>query len=232
MSDPKNYLLDLPKSQRPQSLSIPEKWYPEVRDYWGISTTGRIFDPIDGVRAVVIHATAGVSSEGAMSVMRAGKASWHWLIPDEDEPAHGNTVWACAPETKAAWHVRNTKFHPAVNGGARKVNHWSLGIEIVNSQSVKKVDPFSDWQVEVTAKIVRYCWAKYPNLTQVVSHALLDPERRTDPGTHFPWQRFCDLVLTPDGDAVGLHEAELATPMSQLSDPPNGLTTCCAPANT
>ncbi len=73
------------------------------------------------------------------------------------------------------------------------MNHWSLGIEVVNSQAVS--DGFSDWQVEITAQIVRYCWAKYPNLKDVVSHAKLDPDRRTDPGSRFPWARFKELVL-------------------------------------
>jgi N-acetylmuramoyl-L-alanine amidase len=47
----------------------------------------------------------------------------------------------------------------------------------------------------MTARIVRFCWAKYPNLTHVVSHAKLDPERRTDPGAHFPWDEFKNQVL-------------------------------------
>jgi N-acetylmuramoyl-L-alanine amidase len=122
-------------------------------------------DPILGIRAVVIHATAGSSSEGAVSVIRAGAASFHWLVPDENEEAHGQFVWACIPEARAAWHVRNACSHPSVNDGATRANHWSLGIEVVNSQVQ---DPFSDWQIEATAQIVRYCWAKYPNLKHVV----------------------------------------------------------------
>jgi N-acetylmuramoyl-L-alanine amidase len=135
----------------------------------------------------------GSSSEGAVSVLRDGAASFHWLVPDENEDQHGELVWACVPETLAAWHVRNAASHPDVQGGARRVNHWSLGIETVNT--IKTSDAYSDWQVAITAKIVRYCWSKYPNLKHIVSHAKLDPERRNDPGTHFPWTRFKNLVL-------------------------------------
>ena len=199
MADPKRYQFDLPARGRPARASLDEAWYPGIQPYWKDSTSSRIFDAIFGVRAVVIHATAGGSSAGAVSVMKAGKASFHWLVPGEDEPQHGKLVWACAPEARAAWHVRNACSHPDVNGGARRVNHWSLGIEIVNRQTPD--DGFSDWQVEATARIVRYCWAKYPNLRHVASHAKLDPGRRSDPGPRFPWPRFRQLVVTGADEA-------------------------------
>lgn len=195
--NPINYYFKLPKGEKPTNIRIPEMWYPGIRQYWKKSTSKRIYNPIFGIKAIVIHATAGYSSDGAVSVMRDGKASWHWLVPDENETEHGNIIWACAPETLAAWHVRNDKFHHDVNGGKKKVNHWSLGVEIVNSQ---ENDPFSEWQVKITADIVKYCWAKYPNLEYIVSHAKLDPLRRTDPGTLFPWKQFKKQVLDNNFD--------------------------------
>ena len=61
----------------------------------------------------------------------------------------------------------------------------------------KSSDTFSKWQIKATAQIVRYCWAKYPNLRHVVSHAKLDPGRRSDPGTNFPWDEFRKAVVDP-----------------------------------
>lgn len=122
------------------------------------------------------------------------RASFHWLIPDENEPEHGRFIWATAPESRAASHVRNSKFHPDVNNGSRNVNFWSLGLEIVNSQVG---DPYSSWQVEQAAALVRYAWSKNPDLRDVVSHAKLDPQRRSDPGKDFPWERFKELVFNP-----------------------------------
>lgn len=197
-SNPEEYQFDLPPIERPDDIVIPEKWYPGIKNYWEISTSTRIYNPIEGIRAVVIHATAGSSSSGAISVMKRGKASFHWLVPDEDEAQHEHLIWACAPESLAAWHVRNDKSHSDVWGGKNKINHWSLGIEVVNSQ--KNNDDFSDWQIMKTAQIVRYCWAKYPNLLHVVSHAKLDPGRRSDPGKLFPWDKFKSFVLNDDHD--------------------------------
>lgn len=214
MADPKSYHFTLPKSRRPTEVTLVEPWYPGVQPFWETCSSKRAVDPILGVVAVVIHATAGSSSAGAISVMKkpTGAASFHWLVPDEDEPQHGQLVWACVPEARAAWHVRAAASHPAVNDGATRVNHWSLGIEVVNAQ---KNDPFSDWQLEATARIVRHCWAKYPNLAHVVSHAKLDPLRRSDPGTHFDWARFKSLVLDAEPEPLPPLVA-VATPLKAL----------------
>ncbi len=214
MPDPINYYFTLPKSKRPNEVVLSEPWYPGVQPYWSNCTTKRSVDPIMGVVAVMIHATAGSSSAGAISVMKRSNnpASFHWLVPDEDEPQHGELVWACVPEALAAWHVRNAASHPDVNDGETRVNHWSLGIEVVNLQ---ENDPFSSWQVEATARIVRHCWAKYPNLTYVVSHAKLDPTRRTDPGTQFDWERFTSLVLKGEAEPVPML-VRRAIPLSKL----------------
>jgi len=193
MADPREFQFNLPAAGRPTGATISEEFYPGIQNFWARSTVARSVDPINGIKAVVIHATAGTTSDGAVSVMRDGAASFHWLVPDEDEPQHGRFVWACAPERRAAKHVRTVCHHPDVNNDERRPNHWSLGIEIVNRANGG--DAFSDWQVEITARIVRYCWGKYPNLEHIVSHAKLDPTRRSDPGANFPWERFQNLVL-------------------------------------
>lgn len=224
MADPRTYQFTLPKSRRPSEVTLVEPWYPGVQPHWPNCTTRRSVDPIMGVVAVVIHATAGSSSAGAVSVIKraVNPASFHWLVPDEDEAQHGHFVWACVPEALAAWHVRNGATHPEVNNGASRVNHWSLGIEVVNAQVN---DPFSPWQVEATARIVRHCWAKYPNLMHVVSHAKLDPGRRTDPGEHFDWPRFKSLVLDAASEPLPALVAA-ATPLARLRA--TGATaTCC-----
>ncbi len=224
MPSPVTYQFNLPRRGRPSDVILNEVWYPGIQAYWGNSTSSRIFDAILGIKALVIHATAGSSSAGAISVMREGKASFHWLLPDEDEPQHGQLVWACAPEARAAWHVRNSCSHPNVNDGADKVNHWSLGIEVVNSQTTS--DTFSDWQIRATAQIVRYCWAKYPNLKHVVSHAKLDPTRRSDPGTGFPWARLKQFVLAPEAED-GVPSVALNTPSASSINAETNQKGCC-----
>lgn len=167
---------------------IPELWYPGIQDYNQAASSSRT----DSVKALVIHGTAGSSSAGAVSVIKAKKASFHWLVPDEDEPAHGVNIWACIPEIRAAWHVRNAASNPQIFSGQKNCNHWSLGVELVNAQN--KRDPFSAWQIEVTAHLACYCIRKYPNLTYIMSHAAMDPARREDPTKLFPWGAFVERV--------------------------------------
>ncbi len=193
MRDPKEFQFNLPAEARPAAFALAEKIHAAAWDAAPDCTSARPDASANTIRAIVIHATAGSSTEGAVSVMAARRASFHWLVADENEAAHGDFVWASAPERRAAWHVRNNCFHPDVYNGAKRVNDWSLGIEVVNAQS--DGDEFSDWQLHATAGIVRYAWAKYPNLAYVVSHARLDPGRRTDPGSSFPWGRFAELVM-------------------------------------
>lgn len=195
MSEPHTFLFDLPEAGRPDQFKLAEEWYPGVRDHWAASGS-RMVDAVFGVRAVVVHATADAGSLAAMSILKGRAASWHWLVPDKGEEQHGRFAWACIPEARAAWHVGNGCSHPAVNGGRAKVNHWSLAIQIVNARQAAATGSFSEWQVHMAADIVRHCWAKYPNLRHVVSHAALDPARRGDPGAHFPWRGFKDLVLS------------------------------------
>lgn len=197
MGDPVTYHFKLPPYQGSPLPEPPHSWYPGVQAHHAASTSDRTLRSDGKIRAFVIHATAGASSAGAMSVMFNHRASWHWLIPDENEPEHEVRVWACAPEGRAAWHVRNDRAHPDVNNDSKNVNYWSLGVEIVNTQSAQVNDPFSDWQVKQAAALVRYAWSKYPELIDVVSHAKLDPQRRSDPGAQFPWDRFRELVLAP-----------------------------------
>lgn len=196
MADPRDFQFDLPAARRPGRAPLAERWWPGLETGSIAPTSPRRHDPISGVRAIVIHATAGSTASGAVSEMLKGQSSFHWLVPAERDEGHGAHVWACARESRAAWHVRNAVSHPAVWGGRREINHFSLGVEIVNT--VRPDDPFSLWQIAAAAAIVRYAWGKYPNLRHVVSHARLDPERRTDPGAHFPWTMLRDLVMDAD----------------------------------
>ncbi|MFC2951161.1 N-acetylmuramoyl-L-alanine amidase [Marinicaulis aureus] len=193
MADPTEFQFDLPPDRHWAPMPLAERIH---KTAWAAAdgcASLRGAETREAVRVIVIHATAGATTDGAVSVMEEARASFHWIVPGKDEPTHGVHVWATCPERLAAWHVRRSCAHPDICGGANNLNRASLGIEIVNRQDGE--NPFSSWQLEATADIVRYAAGKYPNLTHVVSHARLDPTRRTDPGPNFPWAEFKAMVL-------------------------------------
>jgi N-acetylmuramoyl-L-alanine amidase len=204
MGDPTTYLFDLSDAERPAPVPLEEQVYSKIQWFNAHRASKRLYNPVTGIEGIVIHATAGGSTSGALSWWErpdGAKASAHWIVPDEDEAAHGKSVLAVVYEALAAWHVRNTKTHPLL-GNRTRINHWTLGIEVVNRQTGH--DPFSDWQIEATAAITRYCWAKYPNFRYVFSHALVDPGRRNDPGPDFDWARFETLVRGDSSNSAAI----------------------------
>lgn len=199
MSDPTAYHFTLPDIERPEFIPLNEEVHPDFNWLTQHRSRSRRRDVFNCIDTIVIHATAGYATQHAVDTWKNRKASAHWIIPDEDEPQHGKFVWATVAEAKAAYHVGSVDYEQHIGAGTN-VNNRSLGIEIVNTQNVQSFsDPFSQWQIESAARIVLYCWAKYPNLKHVISHAKLDPTRRSDPGTSFPWNVFRELVLSHSG---------------------------------
>lgn len=226
MSDPTTYYFTLPPEPRPPFRPLQEEVHPDFQ--WlttkrARSRGGDVFNVID---TIVVHATAGYATEHAIATWKKSKASAHWIVPDEDEPQHGHFIWATVAEAKAAYHVGNVDYEQHLGPGTN-VNNRSLGIEIVNTQNVQEFsDPISAWQVEMTARIVLYAWAKYPNLKHVISHARLDPSRRSDPGKNFPWGDFQQMVLA---HAVLVPRNPLVAVTGSSRRPTDHPGNCCGP---
>jgi N-acetyl-anhydromuramyl-L-alanine amidase AmpD len=148
----------------------------------------REYDPID---TVVIHATAGSSTQGAVSWFKNPQsgASAHVIIPDNERVGEPPLSICMVRNEDKAWHVRRSVRFPS--DGQDDTNSRSLGIEIVNTGQTD--DTFSDWQVAEAARWVQYWRGLFP-IRYVCTHAFLDPARRRDPGSNFPWERFLTLV--------------------------------------
>lgn len=219
MADPKTFYCALPAGKRPSSpIAIKEKRVPGYQWYDDNRSRSRGPNPVSAVTTVVIHATAGWATQHALDNWRERQASAHWIIPDEDEDQHGKFVWAVVSESLGAIHVKNSATHSDIDNKT-PVNKFSLGIEIVNTQDVQAyTDPYSDWQIEQAALLVRYAWAKYPNLKHVISHARLDPGRRGDPGSNFPWAKFKELVFSNANDVAPEPLMASVTPASRFPD--------------
>ncbi|WP_299792108.1 N-acetylmuramoyl-L-alanine amidase [uncultured Shewanella sp.] len=234
--NPATFHFTLPPAGRPGFSSLKEELHPAFGWLTKNRARSRKRDVFESIDTIVIHATAGYATEHAVDTWKARKASAHWIIPDENEVGHGHFIWATVAEAKAAYHVGNVDY-ASILGDGPNVNDRSLGVELVNTQNVQYYrDPYSRWQIDMLARIVLYAWAKYPNLKHVISHAKLDPTRRTDPGENFPWEEFKHKVLTHSMPAQH-HALALATdtpPISSDSERVNLAVTkraghCCEP---
>jgi len=200
MPNPESYYFELPVNGAPDFAPLEEEIHSDFQWLTRNRARARGRDVYEVIDTVVIHATAGFATQHAVDTWRKRRASAHWIIPDENEPQHGEFAWATVAEAKAAYHVRDSVDLPPELSDGPNVNNRSLGIEIVNTQNVENYsDQYSEWQIQMTAWIVLYAWAKYPNLRHIISHAKLDPNRRADPGSNFPWPEFQRRVLAHEG---------------------------------
>ncbi len=87
------------------------------------------------------------------------------------------------PFTLRAWHAGESLFNKR-NG----CNDFSIGIELEGTDEIA----YTDIQYDVLQKLCACLQKAYPAiLTQnIVGHCDIAPDRKTDPGASFDWQRF------------------------------------------
>lgn len=138
------------------------------------------------------------------------KVSAHYLIP-RDSHETPLTVYQLVPDNARAWHAGRSRWHQYAG-----LNASSLGIEIVNlgypaedeplAPDARRWQPYTPQQIAAVGALSRELVARYQiPPTQVLGHSDVAPERKQDPGPHFPWRQ---LYLTygvgawPDEDRV------------------------------
>ena len=86
-----------------------------------------------------------------------------------------------------AWHAGASCYN-----GRERCNDFSIGIELEGSDN----QPFEQPQYEALARLSALLISHYPLLSEdtITGHSDIAPERKTDPGPFFEWQRFKDLL--------------------------------------
>lgn len=86
------------------------------------------------------------------------------------------------PLARRAWHAGVSRW-----GGRSACNDFSIGIELEGCDD----RGFAEAQYLRLHAVVRAIRAAYPAITpeRVVGHCHIAPERKTDPGPYFDWQR-------------------------------------------
>ena len=109
------------------------------------------------------------------------KVSAHVLIKRNGE------VIQFVPFNKRAWHAGVSSYK-----GKNDCNNFSIGIELEGSDD----DIFEDIQYEKLSLITSLLIAEYDLITKdnIKGHSDIAPERKTDPGVLFDWDRYLTNV--------------------------------------
>ena len=109
------------------------------------------------------------------------KVSAHVLIKRNGE------VIQFVPFNKRAWHAGVSSYK-----GKNDCNNFSIGIELEGSDD----DIFEDIQYEQLSLITSLLITEYDFITKdnIKGHSDIAPERKTDPGVLFDWDRYLTNV--------------------------------------
>lgn len=132
------------------------------------------------IRYIIIHGTGMKSNEDALNRLRDPlfQVSSHYFID-----SRGNN-YQLVKESEIAWHAGESCW-----GKDRSINFTSIGIELFNP-TAGKATPYNDEQYITLISLLKYLLEKYNiQLENVLGHSDIAPDRKTDPGEYFDWER-------------------------------------------
>ena len=144
------------------------------------------------VTLLVLHYTGMQSGEAALARMRdaQAKVSAHYMVRED------GGICRLVPEDRRAWHAGVATWQ-----GLDDINSRSIGIEIVNGGHDwpgpgGALPPYPDIQISAVIALAREIMAHHdiPS-TGLVAHSDIAPQRKIDPGEHFPWARLAEAGL-------------------------------------
>jgi len=133
----------------------------------------------DQVELLILHHTATPSTQVALDTLTdtktSNRVSAHYLISPEGK------IYQLVDEKNSAWHGGRSFWQ-----GFRDVNTVSIGIEIQNRDGNFYDYPPAqkDAILALTKDIVQ---RRRIRVLHVIGHSDIAPNRKDDPGSHFPW---------------------------------------------
>ena len=142
--------------------------------------------PVD---MLVLHYTGMEDGPSALARMRdeAAEVSAHYMVDT------GGEVYQLIDEDKRAWHAGRASWQ-----GDTDLNSRSVGIEIVNGgHNLPLADgslpPYLKVQIDAVMELSLGIIRRHKiEPSRVVGHSDIAPERKDDPGEHFPWEELAD----------------------------------------
>src|SRR5690625_485624 len=140
------------------------------------------------VRHIVLHYTVS-DTPRSIKILTEQNVSSHYLITDEEPP----TIYQLVDESERAWHAGVSQWYEHTD-----LNTSSIGIEIVNAGPLDDGSwaPYSREQIELVKQLVRDIAERHRvTPSNIVGHSDIAPQRKIDPGPHFPWRELAQEGL-------------------------------------
>lgn len=137
---------------------------------------------------LVLHYTGMQTGEAALARLqedREPRVSAHYMVEEDGR------IFQLVPEDKRAWHAGRSWWR-----GREDLNSRSIGIEIVNPGHEWGYRPFTEPQLAAVMNLCQDILARWPiPPANIVGHSDIAPDRKEDPGEHFPWKRFAEAGI-------------------------------------
>jgi N-acetyl-anhydromuramoyl-L-alanine amidase len=114
------------------------------------------------------------TQEAAFADLKGLRVSSHFLIRRDGE------LLQFVSTHDRAWHAGESFFQ-----GRTRCNDFSIGIELEGCDT----DPFEPVQITQLISLAQCLVRHHPALAWIVGHSDIAPNRKTDPGPHFPWTK-------------------------------------------
>ncbi|MDP1633768.1 MAG: 1,6-anhydro-N-acetylmuramyl-L-alanine amidase AmpD [Gallionellaceae bacterium] len=110
--------------------------------------------------------------------IRGVRVSSHFLVRRDGQ------IVQFVPCNKRAWHAGVSNW-----AGRQRCNDFSIGIELEGGDA----DVYTDRQYAALARLIRRLKRRYP-IRNIVGHSDIAPDRKTDPGPFFDWERLLERL--------------------------------------
>lgn len=151
------------------------------------------------VRYVILHYTEG-DFPRALHILTQGSVSSHYLISD-----HPAAIYQLVDENRRAYHAGMSAWK-----NDTQLNASSIGIELVNpgyrdTPQGRVFFAYPPQQIALLIDLLRQIVARHQvDPDRILGHNEIAPQRKSDPGPLFPWERLAQagLIRWPDAAQV------------------------------
>ncbi len=163
--------------------------------------------------ALVLHYTGMETGAAAIERLCASDAgvSAHYVVEED------GSILQLVAEKDRAWHAGVGAWQ-----GETDMNSASIGIEIVNGGHDFGLPAYPEVQIAAVIALCKDILSRHPIApTGILGHSDMAPDRKEDPGEHFPWDRLAaeGVGLWPGEDDENIEVSDASAALAEIGYP-------------